>query len=165
MTAFDITEVRGARYEFTIRIDAPDFIVWDALAEAIDQWWPPAFRVLGSGSVVKLDARAGGQLLEEGSDGTSLCWFTVQLAKPDRELRLVGPISPQSGGPAISTLSLELAGGGYITNLKLTDALFGVLPESLLLRLQNGWETLLGDGLKPWAEARWDDMYMRTKGA
>ena len=67
-------ETRALKYEFSVDIDAPREAVWRSLVDEMDAWWLPDFRMVGAGSVVSFEARAGGQMIETQEDGSSLLW-------------------------------------------------------------------------------------------
>jgi len=140
--------------ELEIAIEAPVGRVWRALVEEIDAWWLPDFRVVGEGSVLSLDARAGGGLVERLEGGGSLLWYTVQMCVPETSLHLVGHLAPEWGGPAISMLELALEGSGGHTRLRVRDALFGNVNESTGGSQCEGWQALFGRGLREHVEAR-----------
>ena len=71
------TAPRILQYELEISMRAPRERVWGALTDEINAWWLPDFHVVGPESVVTLDARAGGGLVEALPDGGSLLWYTV----------------------------------------------------------------------------------------
>ena len=154
MTA-TISEARAAVYEIEVKIEAPRETVWKSLVDETNTWWLPDFHMAGAGSTVTLEARAGGHLIETHESGASLLWFTVTNCVPGVQLDATGGLSPQYGGPATTmiTLKLEEAEGGG-TTLRLTDALFGRVPEETLRSLEEGWKLLFIDGLKKFAEGK-----------
>lgn len=146
------TETQAVRYELEIAIEAPRETVWRALTEETDAWWLPDFHMVGPGSVVTLDARAGGDLVERREDGGSLLWYTVQMCVPGESLHLVGHLAPAWGGPATTMLALVLEERSGATVLRVSDALFGNVSEASASSLQEGWTQLFGEGLKAHAE-------------
>lgn len=149
----DSLPTRAAKYELEIPIQAPVEIVWKALTEDTNAWWLPDFHMVGKGSVVTLDARAGGQLIETQPDGGSLLWYTVQYCKPGEALYLVGYVAPDWGGPATTMLKLALEEHDGGTRLAVSDALFGCIEDSGVQSLHEGWTQLFTDGLKKHVEA------------
>lgn len=146
-------ETRAEKYELEITIDAPAEVVWKSLTREVDAWWLADFRMVGEGSVVTFDARAGGQLIEAKEDGGSLLWYTVTLVQPGECLHLVGHLAPDWGGPATTMLHLALAEEGGKTTLTVKDALFGALGDTTASSLKEGWQQLFGEGLKKHVEA------------
>ena len=147
-------ETRALQYELEVSIDADPATVWSALTEDTDAWWLPDFHVVGSDSVVTLDARAGGLLIEQQADGASLTWYQVQHCAPGEALHLVGYLSPDWGGPATTMLSITLTAREGGTTLRIRDALFGVVSEDTAKSLESGWKQLFGEGLARCAEAK-----------
>jgi len=126
--------------------------VWRALCDETDLWWLPDFHMVGAGSRVTLEPRAGGHLREEGPDGASLLWYTVLQCRPGEALDLVGHVASQYGGPATTLLSLALEERAGATTLRVTDALVGRVSDETLGALEAGWRQLFGEGLKGHAE-------------
>jgi len=145
-------ELRSVRYELEIEIEASREAVWEALTEETDAWWLPDFHMVGAGSVVTLDARAGGALVEQREGGGSLLWYTVQMCTPGESLHLVGHVAPEWGGPATTMLKLTLEETNGGTVLRVQDALFGQVSDANARSLEEGWGQLFGQGLKPHVE-------------
>lgn len=141
-------EVRAVTYEIEVPIDGSREQVWNALTRETNAWWLPDFHMVGEGSVVSFDARAGGVLVEETPDGGSLLWYTVHMAMPLESLHLVGHVAPEWGGPATSLLRLRLDERDAGTVLSVTDALFGHVGDATVSSLKEGWGQLFGDGLR-----------------
>lgn len=147
-------ETRIGSYELEIPIDADRKRVWKALTEEINFWWLPDFHMTGEGSIVTLDVRAGGHLLEVHEDGSSLMWSTVHMCQPEKSLDLVGHIGAEWGGPNTDMmhLSLEERDGGTV--LHVHASMFGNVDEANLKSLEDGWRQLFTDGLKRHAESK-----------
>ena len=145
-------DTRTVIYDLEIIIDAPRAAVWKALTEETDNWWLADFHMVGEGSVVTLDATAGGHLIEKTEDGASLLWYTVQMCTPGESLHLVGHSAPQWGGPSISMLHLALEDRDDATVLRVQDAIFGRVADTSVSSLKQGWQQLFGDGLKRYVE-------------
>ncbi len=140
--------VQTLKYELQIPIDAPKAVVWKALTEETNAWWLPDFHMVDADSVVSLQARAGGQLIESKADGGSLLWYTVQMCVPGESIHLVGFMAPEWGGPATTMLELSLQENDGGTMLMVRDALFGQVTESTAKSLEDGWGKLFGQGLR-----------------
>jgi len=147
-------DVRAVQYELEIVIEADPETVWKALTEEIQAWWLPDFHMVGPDSVVSLEARAGGQLLETSADGGGLLWYTVQMCTSGKSLHLVGHVAPDWSGPATSMLKISLEERDSATLLRFQDAQFGHVTDSNVESLREGWAMLLGVGLKGHVEAR-----------
>lgn len=146
-----IEAAQAATYELEIPIAAPREAVWRALTEEPSHWWLPDFHMVGADSEIVFDARAGGQLLEQG-EGGSLVWYTVQMCVPGESLHLCGHVFPKWGGPSTSFFSLELVESEAGTVLRVQDAHLGRFAPAYLDELRAGWSLLFGEGLKPWVE-------------
>ena len=140
-------------YVLEVAIDAPRGAVWTALTEETNAWWLPDFHMVSSESVLTLDARAGGMLIEHQEGGASLLWYTVQMVRPGEALHLVGHVAPEWGGPATTMLSLTLEARGDRTVLHVRDALYGHVTEDQAESLRSGWTQLFTEGLRQHVEA------------
>ena len=147
------SETRAVSYELEIRIDGSRERVWKAMTEETNDWWLPDFHVAGPGSVVRFEARAGGSLIEEIEGGGSLLWYTVQMCLPGESVYLVGHVAPDWGGPATNILKLTLEDDDGATVLKVSDSHFGLVKDSNIASLNEGWGQLFTDGLKRHVEA------------
>jgi uncharacterized protein YndB with AHSA1/START domain len=147
-------EVKAIGYELEVSIDAPKEVVWKAMTEETNAWWLPDFHMVGAGSTVSLDTRAGGQLVESMPDGGSLLWYTVQMCVEGESLDLVGHLGPDYGGPATTLMRLALEDRDGATVLKVRDALYGHVSDAAVASLSSGWKMLFEDGLKHHVEAR-----------
>ncbi len=140
--------IQALHYELQIPIDAPQAVVWKALTEETNAWWLPDFHMVAADSVVSLQARAGGHLIESVADGGSLLWYTVQMCVPGKSLHLVGFMAPEWGGPATTMLELSLEETDTGIVLVVRDALFGQVTASTAKSLEEGWGKLFGQGLR-----------------
>jgi len=139
-------------YTLEIAIQGSREAVWTALTDEVNAWWLPDFHMVGPDSIVRFEPRAGGTLLESKTDGSSLLWYTVQMAMPAESLHLVGHLGPDWGGPATSLLSLTLETRGDETVLRVRDALYGQVTDAGAAQQQDGWRQLFTDGLKAYVE-------------
>ncbi|MFT7485390.1 MAG: hypothetical protein ACI9F9_001240 [Candidatus Paceibacteria bacterium] len=147
-------ETRALKYEFEIEINASSEAVWTAITEEINDWWLPDYHMVGAGSVVRLDARAGGPLVEQLEGGGSLLWYQVQMSIPNTSLHMVGHLGSEWGGPATTMLSLTLSERAAGMTLLVRDALYGSVKESTAETLESGWRKLFSQGLKAWVERK-----------
>jgi uncharacterized protein YndB with AHSA1/START domain len=142
-----------AQYELEIEIEADPDRVWHSLINEINAWWLPDFHMVGPESTVCFEPRAGGGIIEETPDGSSLLWCSVHWIRPaQRVVYLVGHVAPDWGGPSCSHLkfAVEERNGGSV--VKVTDAHFGHVSEQNLASLEEGWSALFRDGLKQFVE-------------
>lgn len=142
-----IATVERMQFELEVELEASPERAWAALTEEIDDWWLPDFRAAGPRSIVRLEARAGGSLVEEGTDGAALVWYTVQMVQPGKALYLVGHTAPDWGGPSLSMLKLALEVRGSGTVLKISDAIVGNVSADQGASLADGWRKLFEEGL------------------
>lgn len=147
-------ETRAVSYTFEVRIEAPKQSVWDALTEGINAWWLPDFHMMGADSVVRFEARAGGQLIEERADGSGLLWYTVSMCTPGTCLYMHSFTAPEWGGPHTTLLKLALEEDSGATVLRVTDSLVGHVTDSTANTMQEGWTQLFSEGLKAHLESR-----------
>jgi uncharacterized protein YndB with AHSA1/START domain len=145
MPAIEAAQI--GQFELEVDLEAPVERVWTALTEEIDSWWLPDFRATGEGSVVRLDARTGGALVETSPDGVELVWYTVQMVRPGSTLYLVGHTARDWGGPSVSMLKLSLTARPGGSRLSISDSIVGQVSEAQLASVEGGWKNLFGDGL------------------
>lgn len=137
-------DVRCIEVALDLPIRAKTERVWEALVAEPHLWWPRDFLAGPKGSVLRLDARAGGSLVETGGNGFELEWYRVQTVDPGKALDLNGHLAARYGGPAITSLYLQLEPAGRETMLKVTDSLFGRVSESMGSSVKEGWTAILG---------------------
>lgn len=123
--------------------------LWEALFEQPEAWWPRAYRAGSEDAVMTFDQKVGGCLREEASNGGGVLWYTVFALNPRRSVDLVGDLATRYGGPARSTLHLEVVAGETegTSILKLTDAIVGRIGQDMHNSVSSGWKAILGDGL------------------
>ncbi|MGB0133160.1 ArsR/SmtB family transcription factor [Dokdonella sp.] len=123
--------------------------LWEALFEHPEAWWPRAYRAGSEDAVMTFDQKVGGCLREEAPNGGGVLWYTVFALNPRRSVDLVGDLATRYGGPARSTLHLEIVTGEAdgTSILKLTDAIVGRIGPDMHTSVSSGWKAILGDGL------------------
>ena len=133
-------------------VRAPRARVWRALTRELGRWWPAGFLSMEGSRRMVLEPRLGGRMYEDAGRGQGLVWYTVAGILQGRRLVLAGDIGADLGGPArtLATFTLEDAGGG--TRVILKDVLVGRVDRKNARAIEGGWKTLLGKGLRPWAE-------------
>ena len=144
-------DVRAVSYELEIPIDASPERTWSVLTEETNAWWPTHFHVLGEDSTVALEMEPGGRFVETKPDGTSLIWFRVESIEAGKSLSVAGYLFPKWGGPATTLVvfSVEPREGGSL--VRVSDSLFGHVPDSSIESLTSGWIDLFQNGLAPYA--------------
>jgi len=149
--------VRGdagyATFRLEVTVNAPKDTVWKTFTDGIDDWWLPSFHMMGEGSTLNFDVRAGGQLVETQAGGGSLLWGTVQMVTPGSSIYLTGYSAPEWGGPHMTLLSFAFSEVDGATVVALTDSIVGRVDEANLASLREGWTELLENGLKKHVEA------------
>jgi uncharacterized protein YndB with AHSA1/START domain len=148
MTTASWSESRCAQYEFSIELSASTQTVWQVLTSQISEWWLPAYHILGPDSIVELELFAGGRLFEKNTTA-ELLWFTVIALEQEQSLDLAGFCSPKYGGPATTLLNLQVVPHSQqVTELKISDSLFGKITEGFVQSLMAGWQELFTQGLQ-----------------
>lgn len=138
--------------EMELQIDAPLDRVWTAILNEPARWWPVEHRICGPSGKMTFEPKPGGRLFEEAADGGGLLWYTVLAIAPGDSLTLAGYIAPPWGGPATSLLRLAVKAEKGGTVLHVTDSLFGAVDQKFAASAQQGWQQILGNGLKKFVE-------------
>jgi DNA-binding transcriptional ArsR family regulator len=140
------------RIEMEIPIAAPVETAWRALTSDAPAWWPKDFQV-DALRAMRFEARLGGRLYEEATDGSGVVWYTVVGMERGRSLDLVGHLAVRYGGPALTLLRLALRedAGGCV--LELGDAVLGRVSDATRGSLESGWRYLFETGFKAYVEA------------
>ncbi len=146
------TTLTSARVELSVLIAAPRERVWKGLIEEIGEWWPQDFFTTPSPRFT-LEPRIGGYMFEDTGDGTGAIWFQVTGIRPPESLNLQGHIAPPYGGPATSLLTFTLEDRGDETLFKLSDSLFGVLPDKDQDCMDQGWRQIFEQNFKSYMES------------
>ena len=142
-----------ANVHLEISITASAERVWRALTTQVALWWPKEFYASNRPQHMRLDARLGGQLTEEDSNGGGVLWYTVYGLSVGQSIDMVGQLSPAFGGPAQSYLRLELREHEHHTVLVLTDAVVGNVGERTRESVTSGWDVVFGQAFKKFVES------------
>lgn len=123
--------------------------LWTTLFEHPESWWPRAYRAGSEDAVMSFDQKVGGCLREESANGGGVLWYSIFAINPRRSVDLVGDLAVRYGGPARSTLRLEVLPGEEegTSILKLTDAIVGRIGPDMKNSVSSGWQAILGEGL------------------
>jgi uncharacterized protein YndB with AHSA1/START domain len=138
---------RSMRIDLEVPIEAAPERVFAALTAEIDSWWTYTFQ---SCSTVRMEPHAGGRFYETW-DGGEITFATVTRVKPGVLLALAGPMGMDERVTGAITFTFVATALG--TNLYLRHVATGELPDGVEEQYRFGWETLLGDCLKPFVEA------------
>ncbi|MDX2219158.1 MAG: SRPBCC domain-containing protein [Burkholderiales bacterium] len=111
----------------TLQVEAPAERAFDYFVRDWGVWWPRHSHSVcqADAQSVSLEAHVGGRLLEQGADGTTHCWGTVERYDPPRSLRFTW----HPGGVADRALWVEVS---FAANAKGT----------LVTLVQGGWAVL-----------------------
>ncbi len=151
--AAQLAPAQSARLQLAVSINATPDTVWNTIINQPDAWWIRELRCVPGPSRIRLDPVAGGTMVEEGTEGGSLLWFTVIAAEPGRSLNLAGAIAPPFGGPASAYLHLQLnANDDGTTTVEITNSMVGAVNEAMLSQTEEGWRMLFENGLKRFIE-------------
>jgi DNA-binding transcriptional ArsR family regulator len=148
--AFGVSEVVSE-----VRVEAPPGRVWHALTEEIGRWWPAGFFSSPKAKRMVLEPRVGGRFYEDWGEGdaSGLLWYTVIGLETGRELRLSGELSPDWGGPAHLSTRWTLKPEGDGTLVRLEEVVYGRHGAGTPAKMTEGWNTILGEHMKPFVEA------------
>jgi DNA-binding transcriptional ArsR family regulator len=133
------------------RINAPVKRVWEALVKQTAKWWPREFCTSERTRAFIIEPHLGGRAYEDWGNGEGHQWYQVIGVESPRYLLMLGQVSAQYGGPAMTMLKLSLEADGKATVLQLHDNTFGQIGETLQGQTEGGWK-LLFDGFKKYAE-------------
>jgi DNA-binding transcriptional ArsR family regulator/uncharacterized protein YndB with AHSA1/START domain len=121
--------------------------VFAALTTEPGAWWGPPFldsRATG----LRIDARPGGLLLEDWSDGGMVLAQVTAIAPP-RLLQLTGPFH---FGVTLAIAEFAIHESGGEAGVAFTFRAIGALERELAGELADGWRSLVGERLKAYVE-------------
>jgi uncharacterized protein YndB with AHSA1/START domain len=131
------------RIEQQFEIASPVAKVWDALVRRTAKWWPRDFCTSPKTRAFHIEPKIGGRAYEDWGKGEGQQWYQVIGVEAPAYLCMLGQLSPQFGGPAMTLLTLRLAGKDKrSTLLTLSDFTFGRADESLRQSIDGGWRVL-----------------------
>jgi uncharacterized protein YndB with AHSA1/START domain len=138
---------------------------WAALVRETDHWWPKDLCV-GPARAFRIEPRVGGRVFEDWGGQQGALWGTVIVLHAPQRLEWVGALSPDFGGPATSIVRIDLQPHDQGCTLSVRDAVFGRVGPRTGESLRSGWQVLLGEAFKRYAEARGPKRQARSaKGA
>jgi hypothetical protein len=93
-------------------------------------------------------------MYEDWGNDQGLLWATVVTLKEPETLQLAGELFTEYGGPGRSQTSYKLEADGNKTVLRFTETAFGRISEKTGKSLDEGWNYLLAQCLKAFAEGK-----------
>jgi DNA-binding transcriptional ArsR family regulator len=136
-----------------LKLNAGKLRAWQALTQEISFWWKKDFKNKPKTIDFVLESKLGGLMYENAGNNQGLVWASVIGLDAPNSLQLKGHLSPEHGGPAISFTKIELEEKNEnLTNLKLSDTVFGSISNELQTELSRGWKSIFEQGLKPYLE-------------
>ena len=141
-------------------VNAPPADVWAALTSDLGAWWPAEFYIGGAeGSTIRLEARPGGQMIEEWANGGGLQWAQVWTVIPNELLQTTGLTFPEWGGPAVGFVTWKIEATDEGSTLRLTEHTFGRSTDENRAETDKGWNFLhqcLKSHLEATEPPRWE---------
>jgi uncharacterized protein YndB with AHSA1/START domain len=148
----DIQPSATAVVKLEYRINAPQERVWRCMIEETSRWWDHEFVSLQGSTCVILEPIIGGKLYEETEDGRGLVWATVIAIDPGKSIDFLGCMTPAWTGPTMTMIQFALKTDGNATVLTMTEGLLGRVTEETTASMKEGWDFVLGQKLKVYAE-------------
>lgn len=136
--------------EAEVHIDAPPERVFEGLVTDISAWWGPAHVFSPEARDVVLEPRLGGRFYEDWGEGEGVLYATVTRIRRPAELGLNGPLGMR--GAVVGRVMITLERQGTTTVVRLSHRVVGEVTEKTRQAYDSGWQTLLGQGLKPYVE-------------
>ncbi len=136
-----------------IDIDCPKDQVWTMMLGQVSDWWPRDFLCFKESPFMSFEAHVGGRLYEETPNGTQILWGNVVMIVPGDIIDIVGYMTKQYGGPAVTMWRMGLKEGeNGVTKFKLSNSMIGPKDDENKQNLTEGWEYLFGK-FKEYCEA------------
>jgi uncharacterized protein YndB with AHSA1/START domain len=136
--------------ELDFRFNAPRPRVWQALTQQTERWWPRDFCSKPEKTkAFRLELKLGGRLYEDWGDGNGCVWWTIY------ELDAAGYSFAGLGyeGSAVQTcVKFSLEEEAVSTVLKISDRIWGALPDSAVESHIQGWTWLFEDSFRAFVE-------------
>lgn len=141
-------ELGSFRVEQEVVVHAPRERVFSALTGEIGKWW--CHRCGDAGSVLSLEAEAGGRFMETWAKG-SVLWGVVTRLEAPAVLRLSGPLGMHTPVSSVYQFTLDVHDSGRSTLLKLSHRVNGEIDTYWHDAHERGWKELWVT-LKQWVE-------------
>jgi len=136
-----------------VLIDAPCKRVWQALVEQTDAWWHSDYYTAPDPKGFHIEPKLGGMMYEDWGDGAGQAWGQVMGIRPGEYLQVMGDSSREWGGPSRNIMTWRLSEEDGQTKLRFENSIFGKVNDATAQSLDQGWQQLFGECLKPFAEA------------
>jgi len=118
----------GFILENRVQVNADPDVVWRALVDQVDDWWPKDHSWWGEQTRFRIDAHAGGCFCESHGD-RSAEHMRVSLVEPGKLLRMTGGLGPLQGMGLHGALDWRLVARDQGTEIVLTYRVSGFHPE------------------------------------
>lgn len=135
-----------------VKIASPITRVWKALVDETGDWWHRDFSTAPGMQAFTIEPTLGGKVFEDWGNGNGQMWGTVYGFREPNFLQFVGDVSKDWGGPARSIITWRLEESGAETLLRHEHSQLGPTSDKTRSSLETGWQFLLRDCLKPFAE-------------
>lgn len=141
------SEIKRMEIVAEIEIEASPERVFAALTEGIGGWWTHSFR---SPATVRLEAKVGGRFGEFWSEDEGALYGTVTRIKRGELLMYAGPMG--MSGAVHNVIEFKLSADGTGTRVEFSHHGMGDIDEATEASYRGGWDDLLNNCLKPYAE-------------
>lgn len=109
-------------------IAASSDVVWQALVQDVDKWWPKDHSWWGAQGTFSIDAHAGGCFCETAGE-RSAEHMHISFVDPGKLLRMTGGLGPLQGMGMHGALDWLFSGDEETTTITLTYSVSGIRAE------------------------------------
>jgi len=136
-----------------VSIDAPRQSVWQALVDHTNAWWHSDYYTAPNPLGFHIEPKLGGMMFEDWGAGAGQVWGQVMGLRPGEYLQVMGDSSRDWGGPSRNIMTWRLSEAAGKTKLRFENSIFGKVDDATAASLDQGWQQLFGECLKPYVEA------------
>lgn len=126
-------DTHGFIVENQIQIAKKPDVVWHALVNQVDSWWPKDHSWWGQVGTFSIEAKAGGCFCEVSGDNSAE-HMRISFVEPNKLLRMTGGLGPLQGMGMFGALDWQLKATDKGTQVTLIYRVSGIDP--------NGFEKL-----------------------